>query len=237
MKRIAFIVAFFLLVGVHSTFAAGTAATAKVQFAGLRECSGALITGSITIGVYDANGTLLNGTTPVSATVHATHSNGAVAPIPWDFVAGENYNFSFLVGSTPVVYATIVVVIDGTEVSSPLITVYCDGRVFVGQGGDSRINRNHCDLMAALYSTARGIEVWMIEADSSGTYMGAFTTEDIAPFADAPPAVNTFVRTIWPASLEVLTTGELQIKIAPDAEGKSCTVVVDGIPVRSVYFR
>jgi hypothetical protein len=51
------------------------------------------------------------------------------------------------------------------------------------------------------------------------------------------PDVNTVVAEIWPTTLEVLTTGEFQIKIAPDAEGKTCAVILDAIPPTFVYFR
>ena len=62
-----------------------------------------------------------------------------------------------------------------------------------------------------------------------------WATQETGPIvALAAPASASAAQ---PTALEVLTTGELQIKIAPDAEGKSCAVILDAIPPTFVYFR
>ena len=244
MKRTIFLSVFalFLLIA-SSSLAAGAVDSLVVQQAGLTVCKGALIEGTITVAAYDSGGTLLNDGVPLSALVYANHSNGTVSPIAWDFVAGQAYHFAIAVGSAPVTSATLqVAAASDTSVTTPNITINCDGSVSFGGSGvsaaaDLRLNPFHCDLTAALYSTYRGVEVWEIQPDSSGLYQGAYTPDDVAEFAESPPESNTVAAEIWPTTLEVLTTGELQIKIAPDAEGKSCAIILDAIPPTFVYFR
>ena len=243
MKRTIFlpIFALFLLI-TSASLAAGAVDSLVVQQAGLTACSGTLIEGTITVAAYDPGGTLLNDGVPLSALVYANHSNGAISPIAWDFVAGQAYHFAITAGSAPVTSVTLqVAAASDTSVRTPTITINCDGSVSFGGSGvstaaDLRLNPFKCDLTAALYSTYRGIEVWEIQPDSSGLYQGAYTQDDIAEYDEAPD-VNTVVAEIWPTTMEVLTTGEIQIKIAPDAEGKSCAVILDAIPPTSVYFR
>ena len=235
---------FILMAG--SSFAAGPVNALVVQQAGLTACTGALIEGTITVAAYDSGGSLVNGAVPLSALVYATHSNGSVSPIAWDFLAGQAYHFAITAGSAPVTGIMLqVAAASNTAVVTPVVTIGCDGSVSFGgsSGGsgvpnaDARLNTFHCDLTAALYSTYLGIEVWEIQPDSSGLFKGAYTQDDIAEYAEAAPESNTVVAEIWPTTLEVLTTGELQIKIAPDAEGKSCAVILDSIPPAFVYFR
>lgn len=234
--------ALFLLIA-SSTLAAGPVDSLVVQQAGLKSCHGPLIEGTITVAAYDSGGVLINDVVPLSALVYANHSNGTVSPIGWDFVAGQAYHFAITAGSAPVTSVTLrVAAASNTGVMTPAVTIGCDGSVtFSGSGAstaaDLRLNLFHCDLTAALYSTYRGIEVWEIQPDSSGLYQGAYTKDDIAAYAESAPESNTVVAEIWPTTLEVLTTGELQIKIAPDAEGKSCAVILDAIPPTFVYFQ
>lgn len=244
MKRTIFLSIFALFILItSSSLAAGAVKSLTVQQAGLTACNGPLIEGTITVAAYDSGGTLLNDAVPLSAWVYANHSNGTVSPIAWDFLAGQAYNFAITAGSAPVTSVTLqVAAASNTSVVTPSVTIGCDGTVSFGgsgavSGGDLRLNRFHCDLTAALYSTYRGIEVWEIQPDSSGLYQGAYTQDDIAEFAESAPESNTVIAEIWPTTLELLTTGELQIKIAPDDEGKSCAVILDAIPPTFVYFR
>jgi hypothetical protein len=244
MKRTIFLSIFALLVLItSSSIAAGAVDSLVVQQAALTGCKGTVIEGSITVAAYDSGGTLLNDVVPLSALVYANHSNGTISPIAWDFVAGQAYHFAIAAGSAPVTSVILqVAAASDTSVVTPSIMIGCDGTVSFGGSGtsaasDLRLNRFHCDLTAALYSTYRGIEVWEIQLDSSGLYRGVYTQDDAAKYAEAAPESNTVVAEIWPTTLEVLTTGELQIKIAPDAEGKSCTVIFDAIPPSFVYFR
>lgn len=236
------IIALFLLIA-GSSLAANGVSSLAVQQAGLTACNGPLIEGTITVAAYDSGGALVNDAVPLSALVYANHSNGAVSPIAWNFLAGQAYHFAITAGSSPVTSVTLqVAAASNTSIVTPAVNIGCDGTVSIGGGdasgeSDLRLNRFHCDLTAALYSTYRGIEVWEIQPDSSGLYQGAYTLDDAAEYAESAPESNTVVAEVWPTTLEVLTTGELQIKIAPDAEGKSCAVILDTIPPTSVYFR
>lgn len=241
MKRTIFLPIFALLLLIASaSAAAGAVSSLVIQQAGLILCKGPLIEGTITVAAYDSAGALLNDNVPLSALVYPHHSNGIVSPIPWDFVAGTPFHFAIIAGSAPVTGVTLqVAAVSNASVVTPSVTVSCDGSVSIGatSGSDLRLNPFHCDLTAALYSTYRGIEVWEIQPDSSGLYKGAYTREDFAEYAAAAPESNTVVAEISLTKLEVLTTGELQIKIGPDVEGKTCSVIFDAIPPTFVYFR
>lgn len=203
----------------------------------LTGCSGPLIEGRLRLLALDSQGVITNSSIGLPTTVYATHSNGSAGSVNWSFIAGDSYQFAFSIGSAPATSVSLsIVAFNG--ITAPTVTIGCDGSVTFASvaGPDNRLNLNHCDLTSALYSTSRGIEVWDIQADSTGLYQGAYTSADVAPFADAPTSVNTSIGAIGKTTAEVLTTGEIQIKIAPDAEGKSCTVILDGIPASSVYF-
>lgn len=239
MKRIVLLVCFIILSTLVMPVLAAPATITLVDVS-LTGCSGTIIEGELRVLIYDENGDLINGSSAVATTVHATHSNGPAAPLSWSFIASDAYQFAYSIGSAPVTNITLVITTSNGASSVP-VTVGCDGSVTYGGGSDSgmdaRLNPSQCDLTTALYATSRGIEVWEIQANSSGLYAGAYTKEDIAAFDDAPPAQNTMItKKLGSTTLEVLTTGEVQIKIAPDAEGKSCTIVLDGILPKRVYF-
>jgi hypothetical protein len=243
MKRLAVLMTFaMLLLASFTSMAAGAPSKFVVQSVSLTQCSGPLIEGQLQLAVVDSAGVILNGSIAAATTVYATHSNGPVGAVSWDFVAGQSYQFAFVVGSADVTGISMTVLLNGTTISSPLIKVNCDGTTQVGspvQGpaaGDARLNAFNCDLTSALYAVGSGISVWDIGADSKGTYKGVYTLADVGDLADAAPEVNTFVKSLGHTSLEVLTTGEYQIKIGPDETGKVCTMVADGLPPSSVYF-
>lgn len=243
MKRFAALISFaLLLLASFTSMAAGAPSKFIVQSVSLTQCSGTLIEGQLQLAVVDAGGVILNGTTAAATTVYATHSNGAVGAVSWDFIAGQSYQFAFALGSADVTSVSMTVLLNGTTISSPVIKVNCDGTTQIGtpgQGpaaGDARLNSFNCDLTSALYATGSGISVWDIGADSKGSYKGVYTLADVGDLADSAPETNTFIKSIGHTSLEVLTTGEYQIKIGPDETGKVCTMVADGLPPSSVYF-
>ncbi|MBK8139177.1 MAG: hypothetical protein IPK52_25720 [Chloroflexi bacterium] len=237
MKRI--IIAIILgLVSLQSmVVSAGAPVSLVLADVELTGCGGTLIEGRLRLLAYDAQGVLVNATVGLATTVSAIHSNGAAPAVNWSFIASDSYQFAYSVAGPAVTHVSLTI-ISAAGLRAPTATINCDGSVSIAPvgGTDSRINLNNCDLTSALYSTSAGIEVWDIQADSTGLYQGAYTADDIAAYADAPPSVNTFIGAIGKTTAEILTTGEVQIKIAPDAEGKSCTVILDGIPASSVYF-
>lgn len=237
MKRI--IIAIILsLIYLQSMAASAAPVSLVLTDVALTGCSGTLIEGRLRLLAYDAQGDLDNAAVGLATTVSAVHSNGAAPTVNWNFVASESYQFAYSVAG-PAVTSVSLSIVTSAGLRAPTVTISCDGTVDFAPVGvsDSRINPSNCDLTSALYSTSAGIEVWDIQADSTGLYQGAYTAADIAAYADAPPSENTFIGAIGKTTAEILTTGEVQIKIAPDAEGKSCAVILDGIPASSVYFR
>jgi hypothetical protein len=228
-----------LLALMLSTSTAFAAPISSIQATGgsLLQCADNVIEGTLTASAYTSGGAVVTGFNPNAS---FTTGNGGSASATLDLNSGESYRFYLVLGSGPVQYVDIVLSADGA--SSEKIRINCDGSVQIGspaQGpaaGDARLNAFNCDLTSALYAVGSGISVWDIGADSKGSYKGVYTLADVGDLADAAPEVNTFVKSLGHTSLEVLTTGEYQIKIGPDETGKVCTMVADGLPPSSVYF-
>lgn len=114
------------------------------------------------------------------------------------------------------------------------------GLVTVSAGVDDRINRGRGDLVAALYVRADRegrpvIRVYNITVASEGVFAGDFTYAMIEPYLNNPPSRNTQLQTIGKVTLYALTTGEFQINIGPDAQGKTYVLIWRGFPPRSLY--
>jgi hypothetical protein len=108
------------------------------------------------------------------------------------------------------------------------------------QPTDGRLNLDSGDLINVVYQGADGngqpiLTVWAVDTDSRGVYVGAFENALFAPYLEAAPAKNTLLGRIGQTSLYALTTGEFQVVVGPDAEGKTYTTVLVGLPVRRVY--
>lgn len=86
-------------------------------------------------------------------------------------------------------------------------------------------------------SDGLGINLYGINSDGDGYYVFSITEDDVAAYADNPPAVNTLIKQSDDGyfSLYVLTTGEFQINIGPDEEGKTYVIIFDGLSPNNVY--
>ena len=60
----------------------------------------------------------------------------------------------------------------------------------------------------------------MINDGANGSYMFTISQDDLAPFVNNAPAENTLLNAGGHVAVYVLTTGELQINVGPDSEGK-----------------
>jgi hypothetical protein len=211
---------------------------ADLNFTG---CAGNQLTGSYRIEVLDGSGAILNATTPYNVqrtywtpsgveTFSGLVTSGLVLNINVVFSGDPNPIIDFLAN-----------LVDDPSVASSLYRYDClTGQVSVSAGADDRINRARGDLVAALYVRADRegrpvIRVYNIIASSEGVFAGDFTYDLIEPYLNNPPSRNLKLQTIGKVTLYALTTGEFQVNIGPDAQGKTYVLIWRGFPPRSLY--
>lgn len=175
-------------------------------------------------------------TTPVAVsagqvyTLYAGHATWC-GVVPGPYAGGEAY-----AGNTPSNFfdLTFEVVIEGGAM--------CSGD---NKAPDDRINWKHGDNTAILYprKDAEGkpvLQLYCMSPDGKGT-LGDIITQDMFDKAPAKPAVNTKVHETnvcrVPVTFYVLTTGEYQVNIGPDIEGKTHEIIFTGLPPSKVYFK
>ncbi len=105
---------------------------------------------------------------------------------------------------------------------------------------DDRLNWGVADYLVVLYpgTDAQGnpaIRVFGVGEDGAGFYLFTITQQDIAAFVGNPPAVNTPIMTIGNITLYALTSGEFQLNIGPDAEGKTQVIIFDSLAPGHLY--
>jgi hypothetical protein len=103
---------------------------------------------------------------------------------------------------------------------------------------DNRLNWQSGDAhIAILFPTENGIDIFLYESQS---YISNFiTNEDIAAYLENPPSENVLIRSEGLVSVYILTTGEIQFNLGPDAEGKTYTIRIDdlaGTNLEAEYF-
>lgn len=229
------------LAAVGWTAAFAQASALEITGAAFTRCQNGIIEGSFGVIAYDADGKVTNSVTPLATAILVYSSTGEFVGSSWDYVAGQSvaFAFAFADGFT---YTDIAV---EAGARSDTWRFHCNGVIENLGGGlsglsDGRLNYYHGDLINVLYrsnvDSQPAIAVYGLDEDSNGIRRGYFTLDDIAPYIDNPPAVNTAIRTIDESTLYALTSGEFQINIGPDDEGKLYTVIFDGLPVTSVYY-
>ncbi len=126
------------------------------------------------------------------------------------------------------------------SVQSPVLRINCGTlgyEIITGDGpgsGDGRLNPNAGDLLNVLYagtdkSGKPVIDVYKVDGER-GVYFDEFEYALFEPYLNAPPASNTRLASVDKATLYALASGEFQINIGPDAEGKYGVVIFRGLP-------
>jgi hypothetical protein len=108
---------------------------------------------------------------------------------------------------------------------------------------DDRINRHHGDTYAIIYprrddAGKPALHIYCVDPAGNGT-LDLTVTQEMFDKVPTPPSENTEVastKCLVPVSLYVLTTGEYQINIGPDIEGKMDIVIFTGLPPANVYY-
>jgi hypothetical protein len=206
----------------------------KLEISGLTgSCNANSITGSYTITAYDANGNALEGTFNVT---RAYTSNDDTSGFIGDITSGQSLPFVIDNPQGTVVLARLHVwLTDDPSVRAAGYFLDCAtgqwGGIFEGDG---RLNYNLGDLHAALYvgvddSGAMALDVYTIQSDSKGLFIGQFNAED---FAVKSPETNTLIDTVGSATLYALTSGEYQVNISG---GGKVYAVIFSWPPHHVY--
>ena len=107
---------------------------------------------------------------------------------------------------------------------------------------DHRINWRHGDTDAVLYAAQDdagnpALHVYCLNAAGDAFLGFAVTQDDLDAYPEQPDTnVEVARNDDCPVSFHILTTGEYQVNIGPDAEGQVREVIFTGLPPADVYF-
>ena len=174
---------------------------------------------------------------------------GAFAPVvsrPWRLVAQDYANYGEPREEL------------GRIIFDPADYGYCEDLPYIGtESVDPIIDASSQDT--AIYNSQDddgnpSLDVYGINDEGEGYYVFSITEELLAPYIDLtepedesnsglppfmqveePPEINTEIMTVDNVALYVLTTGEFQLNIGPDEEGKVRVVIFNGLPPTNVY--
>ena len=119
------------------------------------------------------------------------------------------------------------------------IIVSFDGAVHDGpEPPDNRINWRMGDDIAAIYRDADdagnpALSIYEINDAAEGELRFKVTMADLQPYLDNPPAHNTEIKTAGKVTLYALTSGEFQISLGPNAEGKVYDLIFTTLPIEA----
>lgn len=204
-----------------------------------------VIEGFLVIVAYNASGEVENPpgaqmpfyVSFISGGTTDAQSHSAATDLVWPFsVSLGNYHRPYIKNVT-------INVRSPRSGASASINVVCDIPDEEGEEvviPDERVNLGGGDLINAVYNTSDddgvpALGVWTVDTSSNGIFSGYFAYALFEPYLDNPPAQNTRLGMVGQTTLYALTTGEFQIVIGPDAEGKTYTTVFNGLPMRDAY--
>jgi hypothetical protein len=112
-----------------------------------------------------------------------------------------------------------------------------------GGAGDDRINYQHGDLFAAAYvredsAGMPALHIYCIDGSSRG-YLGLVVEN--GAMAGASPTENIMIaqtnQCAVPVAVYRLSSGEYQMNIGPDDEGKTYVTIWSGMPITNLYYQ
>ena len=242
MKKTLFLISAFTLVAIAFTAFAPAGHASAATSSGCAAVNGynaALAGGVSTFGPY----ALAAGETVVVSVSNLVGGPGTVA------IVANVSGVGPVGGNVVAAPGDVVVVIpfDLTvtfEVTAALtsvdISVTCTGVADAPTpASDGRLDTGVANLEVAIYPllTEPGLVFYGIDADGNGYPVFTITEDDVAGYETNPPAVNTLIKESADGyyQLWVLTTGELQLNIGPDAEGKTRVIIFDDIRPDTIY--
>lgn len=223
--------------------AAGAIIALELQDLTFNGCNGSIFAGSFHVVAYDEGGAVANAGTGVATNRFYTTSYATVS-LQQASTSNQKQDFLIDFNGTPITYGTLTVTLAANPtVESPTYRFDCmTGEISIIEGLDDRINPGMGDLIAVLYARRdatgkTGIQVYSVEADGTGVLIDTYLNSDFAPYIGNPPAEAVEISSIGDTTLYALTTGEFQINIGPDIEGKITSVIFNGLPPGRVYKR
>lgn len=248
-----FPVGILLVLGTALTLIGGMltaqAAPASLSVTGitLNGCASNTFDGTYQIAVRDGAGITLNNPTPYDVSAIFTTDGGVYNTLSYPTVSTVVYTYT-VAFNQPFVTGTVEFFLTSNPaIRSATYVMDCSGpRVFVSSGGtgggnDDRLNPGRGDLLNVLYARRNNAgqpEVWVytVNSLSQGVFAGAFPYSLFQPYLNNPPAQNTFLARISQSTLYVLASGEFQINVGPDAEGKVFSILFTGLPPRNLKY-
>lgn len=132
--------------------------------------------------------------------------------------------------------------VSGTFVSAD-VSVSCsapdeDGDTSA-QPTDNRFNFGFGDTDVVLFPSLDGVglSVYGVDENGAGYLVFTITADDLAAFEGNPPAENTLIKESADGKFKLyaLTTGEFQLNIGPDEEGKTLVLIFDELSPDNLY--
>lgn len=226
--------------------AAGSISRIELVRYTLNSCAANTFHGQYGLIAYDDAGNVVNNTTSVNVTGIFTTGAGVFETAAYPHNNTENYTFTVYTTSTNLSSGTAYFYLtDNPSIQTATYVLDCSGPnmyVLVASGGsDDRLNWSHGDLLNVIYSRWDKVgnpEIWVytLNAASEGVLNGIFKYDDFKSYLGKPPQQNTRIGKVSQSTLYALTTGEFQINIGPDDEGKTYSIILDKIPPTHLYY-
>jgi hypothetical protein len=249
MKRLFLTASVLLLAGllVTTTYAAGPVSRIVLEDTQFIQCNNfpGVFSASFRVVAYDSEGSIAN-TSPINFQLLTANDYGSSAQ---NFAAdsGQTLTFAAAFPNAPSIDSGTVQVVLASDpsVRSSVYVVDCVNRSVReltesgSDGIDGRLNRGAGDLLNVLYratdsSGQPGIAVYGVTDDSRGYLIGVFENALFEHYLDAAPGKVVRLAQLGASTLYALPTGEFQINVGPDINGKTGEVVFRGLPPRIV---
>ncbi|MCU0496014.1 MAG: hypothetical protein MUF87_01535 [Anaerolineae bacterium] len=213
----------------------------------LNGCASNTFDGTYQIAVRDSAGVTLNSATAYDVSAIFTTDGGVYNTLSYPTLSTIVYSYT-VAFNQPFVTGTVEFFLtNNPSIRSATYIMDCTGpTVYLSTGGtgggnDDRLNPGRGDLLNVLYArrnTAGQNEIWVytLNSLSQGVFAGSFPYSLFQPYLNNPPAQNTFLARVSQSTLYVLSTGEFQINVGPDAEGKVYSIIFTGLPPRSLKY-
>lgn len=222
---------------------------ADALFGSCNEVADGVLKGSFRIIAYNSAGEVMNALQPISFDIRysANESSGSITQA---FRSSDRVDFALALAPSAIQFGNIAVALSSNpSIDSGNYQWDClTGRVrfLPPVARDGRINAFAGDLVNVVYPSfdptgKPALMIYRVIPDETefnfGVFAGFITHAQIAPFLDLFPEENTLVAQVDKTRLFRLTSGEFQLVIGPDDEGKFFHLVFEGIPPRNVQIR
>lgn len=229
---------------VNTSAAQDTPASIVFNSIQISSCEADTLQGSVALSVVDSVGTPLD--LSILPDVLLTFRSGSTIVtelLPATEITGVSFGVNIPGLGSGDVELTAALSPD-YSVGSPTLRINCGtlGYEIIGlssgESTDGRLNPNAGDLLNVLYrgtddSGNPVIDVYDVDG-TTGIYIGEFEYELFEPYLDEAPETNTELGSVDQATLYALTTGEFQINIGPDIEGKYGIIVFNRLPPTTI---